>query len=130
MEPDIRKGSLVLADTAARFDDLEEEDVISFRGNNTEALHRVSKITEDELVITPDKGAGSAVVNKSMYVGKEVIAFPIIGGWLRGILEHGVWAVVVLAGTLVVIGCLPWKVEMLGSLSRLRKHQGLISIPG
>ena len=109
MEPDIPKNSLVLIDTSRKWTELEEGNAIVFRANKTEVLHRVREIRENELIVTPDKGTGSAIVNKSMYVGKEIIAFPLIGGWLREILMHEVWTVIGLAMLLIFIGCLPYK---------------------
>lgn len=68
MEPEIRKNSLVLVDTSARFEDLEEGQVITFHANNTEVLHRVTGKNEDGLIVTPDKEIGEAVVNKNLCV--------------------------------------------------------------
>ena len=109
MEPSIYKNSLVLINTNAKYEELEEGEVIVFRAGNTEVMHRITGISEDgKLVVTPDKGQGLTLVEKATYVGKEVIAFPIIGGWLRSILEHGKAVVIGLGLVLVVLGCLPY----------------------
>ena len=90
MEPFIYKNSLVLINTSAKYEGLEEGEVIVFRAGNTELMHRITGISEEgKYVVTPDKGQGYTLVEKATYVGKELIAFPVIGGWLRGILEHG-----------------------------------------
>ena len=108
MEPFIHKNSLVLINTSEPYESLSEGKVIAFRAGGTEVLHRVSKVAEDgSLIAVPDNGTGEATVNKVDYVGMEIIAFPFIGGWLRGILRHA-WVVVVLAAFLVVVGCLPY----------------------
>ena len=108
MEPGILKNSLVLVNTSTPYESLSEGQVITFRAGDTEVLHRVSEVAEDgSLIAVPDNGTGEATVNKVDYVGKEIIAFPFIGGWLRGILGHA-GVVVVLAVVLVVVGCLPY----------------------
>ncbi len=71
-------------------------------------LHKVTGRDGDDLIVTPDRGTGEAVAGESMYVGKEVISFPFVGGWLRWVLEGRVWIVVVAGLALVVVGYLPW----------------------
>ncbi len=109
MESSVMKNSLLLLGTSARFEELEEDQVIAFRTGDTEVLHRVTGRDGNALIVTPDKGVGEAVVSKSMYIGKEVNSFLFVWGWVRWILGHGMWMVVVLAIGLIVIGCLPWK---------------------
>ncbi len=104
----IWKNSLVLLDTNARFEELEEGQMIAFRANNAEVLHRITDRSETGLIVTLDKGTGETVINKSLYVGKEVISFPFVGRWLRWVLDGRMWTVVVVAVGLIVIGCLPW----------------------
>ena len=106
MEPFIRKGSLVLVDTNTHFEDLAEGDAIVFRINSTEVLHRVTGSEGESVVAEPDNGDGEALVHKSMYVGKEIAAIPVIGGWVQWI-SRNAWVVVVVGAALVVIGCLP-----------------------
>mgnify|MGYP002622989692 CR=1 FL=1 len=106
MEPNILKNSLVILNTSAPWDDLEEGNVIAFRANKTEVLHRITEVINKELIVTPDKGKGQATVSKSMYVGKEVMAFPVVGGWIRNVLEHWIWGVCLFAVGFVILGCL------------------------
>ena len=106
MEPEILKGSLVLLNTSTKFESLEEGDVVAFRSGNTEVMHRITDISEDEVTVTADKGTGKATVSKSTYIGKFVISFPLIGGALRNILERGIWIVVLVAVAFIVIGCI------------------------
>lgn len=66
MEPSIMKNSLVLVDTSIPYDTLEEGQVIAFRANNTEVLHKIIGVSDEGLIVTPDKRTGEAIVNKSL----------------------------------------------------------------
>ena len=108
MEPRILKNSLVLVNTAAPYEQLSEGQVIAFRAGKTEVLHRITEIAEDgSLIVEPDNGSGEAIVEKVDYVGKEILAIPFIGGWLKLMLRH-MWIVIVVAVMLVIVGCLPY----------------------
>ena len=114
MEPSILKNSLVLVDISAPFESVSEGQVIAFRAGSTEVLHRVSEVNDDgSLIAVPDKGIGEAIVHKADYVGREVITFPFIGGWLRGMLNH-IWIVITIAAVLILAGCLPYEKKNAG----------------
>ena len=109
MEPGILKNSFVLVNTAVPYEQLSEGQVIAFRAGQTEVLHRITDIAENgSLTVEPDNGSGEAIVEKVDYVGKEIIAIPFIGGWLKVMLRH-MWIVIVAAVMLVVVGCLPYE---------------------
>ena len=105
MYPSIYRGSLVLINTDSAWNDIEEGDIVVFRSGSTEVMHRVSEITDAGLILMPDNGSGESLVTKNMYAGKEIIAFPFIGEIIKPVLQHGKAIVIVLAMTMIVMGC-------------------------
>ena len=79
--------------------------MIAFRCDSTEVMHRVSEITDKGLILKPDNGEGESLVTKDMYVGKEIIAFPFIGTFLKIVLQQGRGIVLLAAVALIVVGC-------------------------
>lgn len=105
MQPSVYKGSLVLLNINEHWDALEEGDIVAFRSGQTEIMHRVREVTDEGLILRPDNGNGESLVTKDMYVGKEVIAFPYIGGMIRPVLEDGKKYVIGVAIAMIVGGC-------------------------
>lgn len=105
MQPSVYKGSLVLLNVNSTWSSLEEGNVIAFRTGETEVMHRVTGVTDEGLILRPDSGNGESLVTKEMYVGKEIIAFPYIGGVINPVLQHGKKMVIIMAIVMIVIGC-------------------------
>ena len=49
------------------------------------------------------------VITLSTYLGRQVLAVPSVGGWLRSVLNYK-WIVVTIAVALIVVGCVPGKI--------------------
>ena len=111
MYPSIYRGSLVLVNVSFAWDSIEEGDVIAFRSGSTEVMHRVTQKTVDHLVLKPDNGQGENLVTRDMYAGKEIIAFPYIGGMIKLVLQRGKGIVILLAVIMIVIGCMNCEIE-------------------
>ena len=79
-------GSLVLINSWSAWENIEEGDVIDYRGGTIEVMHRVSKITDVGLILRPGNGEEESLVTKDMYVGKETFAFPFVGLLLKLVL--------------------------------------------
>ncbi|MCR5778204.1 MAG: hypothetical protein K6G84_12455 [Lachnospiraceae bacterium] len=62
-------------------------------------------VTDEGLILRPDNGNGESLVTKDMYVGKEIIAFPYMGGIIKPVLQHGKKMVIIVAIAMIVIGC-------------------------
>ncbi len=105
MQPSVYKGSLVLLNIDTPWDALEVGNIIAFRSGRTEVMHRVTAVTEEGLILRPDNGKGESLVTKDMYVGKEVIAFPYIGGLIKPVLQHGKAWVIIVAIAMILVGC-------------------------
>ena len=105
MQPAVYEGSLVLLNIETPWEGLEEGDIVAFRSGKTKIMHRVSKVAGNGLILKPDNGNGESFITKDMYVGKEVIAFPYIGGMIRPVLLHGNRVVVIVAIAMVIVGC-------------------------
>ena len=105
MFPSIYKGSLVLVNVNAEWEKLHAGDVIVFRSSATEVMHRVTEITDTGLILKPDNGQGESLVSKDMYAGKEIIAFPFIGGMIKPVLQHGKKLVIIVAIVMILVGC-------------------------
>ena len=104
MHPSVYKGSLVLLNIDTPWEEIEEGNIIAFRSGATEVMHRVKLITDDGMILKPDNGEGENFVTKDMYVGKEIIAFPYIGGMLKPILQEGKSKILLAALILIIIG--------------------------
>ena len=61
-----------------------------------------------ELIVRSLADQGESVVTADIYLGKEVLSIPQVGGWIRSVFNYK-WIVVGVAGLLVVIGCIPKK---------------------
>ena len=120
MHPSVYKGSLVLLNIDTPWEEIEEGNIIAFRSGATEVMHRVKSITNDGMILKPDNGEGENFVTKDMYVGKEIIAFPYIGGMLKPILQNGKSKILLAAVILIIIGSHQRKKE-----KRRRKRQKL-----
>ena len=104
MQPSVYKGSLVLLNTDTPWEELVEGNVIAFRSAKTEVMHRVTAVTDEGLILRPDNGKGESLVTKDMYVGKEIIAFPYIGGMIKPVLQHGKKLVIIVAIVMILVG--------------------------
>ena len=104
MHPSIYKGSLVLLNIDTPWEEIEEGNIIVFRSGATEVMHRVKSITNDGMILKPDNGEGENFVTKDMYVGKEIIAFPYIGGIIKPVLQEGKSKILLAAVILIIIG--------------------------
>ena len=108
MHPEVPKNSLVLLDTASKMDDVAVGDNVAYLLGKVEAMHKVSRIEPEELVVKSLADDGESTVTVSTYVGKEVLSIPQVGGWIRKALEYK-WIVIGIAGVLIVAGCIPRK---------------------
>ena len=106
MHPEVPKGSLVLLDIRSNVTDVAVGDNVAYLLGKVEAMHKVSRIESDELIVRSLADNGESTVTASTYMGKEVMSIPGIGGWIRQILNYR-WVVIGLAGVLIVVGCIP-----------------------
>lgn len=104
MHPSVYKGNLVLLNIDTPWEEIEEGNIIVFRSGATEVMHRVKSITNDGMILKPDNGEGENFVTKDMYVGKEIIAFPYIGGIIKPVLQEGKSKILLAAVILIIIG--------------------------
>ena len=110
MHPEVPKNALVILNTSASFDEVRPGDNVAYVLGKVEAMHKVVSVGSDELVVRSLADEGVSVVNASTYLGRQVLAVPSVGGWLRGGLDYK-WIVIGIAGLLVVAGCIPMKEE-------------------
>lgn len=108
MHPEVPKNSLVLPDTSSKMDDAAVGDNVAYLLGKVEAMHKVSRIEPEELVVKSLADDGESTVTASTYVGKEVLSIPQVGGWIRNTLDYK-WIVIGIAGVLIVAGCIPRK---------------------
>lgn len=109
MHPEVPKNSLVLLDARSNISDVAIGDNVAYLLGKVEAMHKVSRIEPDKLIVRSLVDEGVSVVTPSTYLGKEVLSIPQIGGWIRRTLDYK-WIVIVIAGLLVVAGCIPRKI--------------------
>ena len=101
--------------------DVAVGDNVAYVLGSVEAMHKVSAISPDTgenesggevgektLVVRSLADQGTSVVKQSTYLGRQVLAIPQVGGWIRGVLDYK-WIVIGLAGLLIVAGCVPKK---------------------
>lgn len=100
------KNSLVLLSTHTPLSDIDVGDNLAYLLGKVEAMHKVSRIEPDELVVKSLADDGESVITPSTYLGKEVLHIPGVGGWIRKALDYK-WIVIVIAGLFVVVGCIP-----------------------
>ena len=108
MHPEVPKNSLVLLDTRAKMTDVAVGDNVAYLLGKVEAMHKVTEKTDTELTVQSLADEGTSVIAPSTYIGKEVLAVPQVGGWIRKALDYK-WIVIGIAGLLVVAGCIPGK---------------------
>lgn len=108
MHPEVPKGSLVLLDTRAKMTDVAVGDNVAYILGSVEAMHKTVFVGSDELIVRSLADEGTSVVTAGTYLGKEVVVIPQVGGWIRRTLDYK-WIVIVIAGLLVVAGCIPGK---------------------
>lgn len=106
MHPEVPKNALVILNTSASFDEVRPGDNVAYVLGKVEAMHKVSRIEPDKLIVRSLADDVESVITASTYLGKEVLAVPGVGGWIRGVLDYK-WIVIVIAGLLVVVGCMP-----------------------
>ena len=106
MHPEVPKGSLVLLDTRSKIDNVAVGDNVAYLLGKVEAMHKVSRIEPDELIVKSLADDGTSVVTESTYLGKEVLHIPGVGGWIRKALDYK-WIVIIAAAGLIVFGCIP-----------------------
>lgn len=108
MHPEVPKGSLVLLDTSASFDEVRPGDNVAYILGSVEAMHKTVSVGSGELIVKSLADDGESVITPSTYLGKEVLSIPQVGGWIRGALDYK-WIVIGIAGVLIIAGCVPRK---------------------
>lgn len=74
-------------------------------------MHKVVSTSSGEnreLIVKSLADQGESTVTGSTYLGKQAAAIPNIGGWIRKALDYK-WIVIVMAGGLIIAGCIPRK---------------------
>lgn len=110
MHPEVPKNSLVLLDTRSKTDDVAVGDNVAYLLGKVEAMHKVVSVDEGELVVASLADNGESTVTVSTYLGRQVLAVPGVGGWIRSVLNYK-WIVVAIAVALIIIGCIPRKAQ-------------------
>ena len=108
MHPEVPKNSLVLLDTSSKMDDVAVGDNVAYLLGKVEAMHKTVSVGSDEIVVKSLADDGESVVTGETYLGREVLSIPQVGGWIRSVLNYK-WIVIVIAGLLVIVGCIPRK---------------------
>ena len=108
MHPEVPKNSLVLLDTSSKIDDVAVGDNVAYLLGKVEAMHKVTERTDEELTVKSLADDGESVVTADTYLGKEILSIPAVGGWIRRVLDYK-WIVIVMAGLLVIVGCIQRK---------------------
>ena len=106
MQPEVPKNSLVLLDTHARFEDVEEGQNIAYILGQIVVMHKVTEVHEDEILVRPLVGNGVSVVKRDTFLGKEILSIPGIGEGAWKALQHKK-IILVAALVLLIIGCIP-----------------------
>lgn len=88
MQPEVPKKSLVLLDTHARFEDIEQGQNIAYILGQIVVMHKVTEVNEDEITVRPLVGNGRSVVKRDSFLGKEILSIPEIGEWVWKALQH------------------------------------------
>lgn len=82
MEPTIETGSLVFINKNISYDEITENDIISFYiENGSKVVHRVIKVTKDGFETKGDSNASSDGIstNRNNFIGKSVFSIPKAG---------------------------------------------------
>ena len=134
MHPEVPRNALVLLDTSALVDQVEVGDNVAYVLGKVEAMHKVVSTSSGSpvpiesanpgvmaenmsteaggvgehqaLIVRSLADQGETLVSADMYLGKEVLSIPAVGGWIRGVLEYK-WIVIIAAAGLIIIGCIP-----------------------
>ena len=106
MHPEVPKNSLVLLDTSSRLGDVAVGDNVAYILGKVEAMHKVTERTEERLTVRSLADDGESMVTASIYLGKQVLAIPGVGGCIRLMLGYK-WIVIIAAAGLIVVGCVP-----------------------
>ena len=106
MHPEVPKNSLVLLNTTSNMDDVAVGDNVAYLLGKVEAMHKVTERTEDELTVRSLADDGESTVTVSTYLGREVLAIPGIGGWIRRVIDYK-WIVIGIAAVFIIVGCIP-----------------------
>ena len=105
---EVPKNSLVLLDTRSNVTDVEVGGNVGYVLGKVEAMHKVSRVESDEMVVKSLADDGASTVTESTYIGKKILSIPQVGGWIRKALDYK-WIVIVAAAGLIVAGCIPRK---------------------
>lgn len=106
MEPNIQTGSICFIDTNEQYDDVQINDVIAFKMNNTLVTHRVIKLTENGIQTKGDNNEDPdlSVVNNNNFVGKTLFSIPYIGYLIMSLKKPiGIFLIVVVLSTLMLL---------------------------
>lgn len=106
MQPEVPKNSLVLLDTHARFEGVEEGQNIAYIPGQIVVMHKVTEVHEDEILVRPLVGNGVTVVKRDTFLGKEILSIPGCGERIWNALQHKK-IIVAAALVLLIVGCIP-----------------------
>lgn len=106
MHPEVPKNSVFLLNTTSKMDDVAVGDNVAYLLGKVEAMHKTVSVGSDEIVVKSLADDGESVITPSTYLGKEVLSIPQVGGWIRKALDYK-WIVIVAAGILIIVGCIP-----------------------
>ena len=105
MEPLYHKGSLVLVDTKVTPGQINIGDVVAYRSSTGSlVLHRY--VGKGKLQGDANKNAQKITLDETNLVGREVFTLPWFGSIVTILLKRKA-AVLILAGVLILIACLP-----------------------
>lgn len=104
MAPTMPKGSLVLVNTRVNPEELRIGDVVAYRSGDTLVLHRL--VGKNLLQGDANPTAQEVVIDNSNLIGIEKYCIPRVGTAFSFLSEHTV-VVLVVAGVLIVIACMP-----------------------
>lgn len=81
MEPQIKTGSIVYANTHVEVGTIKQGDIIVFNIGETQVIHRVININENSFITKGDANENEdlAPVNLSQYKGKYIFSIPYLG---------------------------------------------------
>lgn len=106
MAPTMPKGSLVLIDTRVKPDNLVVGDVVAYRSGDTLVLHRL--VGDNLLQGDANPTAQEVVIDKGNLIGIEKYCIPRVGIVFSYLHDHSV-PILIIAGVLIVIACLPYR---------------------
>ena len=111
MEPEVIRDSLVFVDTNSTLDQIMVGDNVVFDLDGVQILHKVREIHPDthSVVVSGINGSDETLVDSSTFIGRQGATFPRLGKYFYWVEKDGMWAAVVVAVVMVVIGCVPWE---------------------